>query len=92
KGAHVVYADTFTSMGQESEKLKRDKAFAPYQVNSKLMKAAARGALFMHCLPAHRGEEVTDEVMDSEQSVVFDQAECRLHVAKALLSILLTGV
>lgn len=92
KGAHVVYADTFTSMGQEGEKGKRDLAFAPYQVNSKLMKAAARDALFMHCLPAHRGEEVTDEVMDSKQSVVFDQAECRLHVAKSLLSLFLTGI
>jgi ornithine carbamoyltransferase len=56
------------------------------------MKAAARDALFMHCLPAHRGEEVTDEVMDSKQSVVFDQAECRLHIAKSLLSLFLTGV
>jgi len=92
KGAHVVYADTFTSMGQEGEKEKRDAAFAPYQVNAALMKAASKGALFMHCLPAHRGEEVTDDVMDAPYSVVFDQAECRLHVAKALLSLFLTGI
>lgn len=85
KDADVVYTDTFVSMGQESEKEERRKVFAQYQVNSALMKAAKPDAVFMHCLPAHRGEEVTDEVMDSPQSVVFDEAECRLHIAKALL-------
>lgn len=87
--ADVVYADTFVSMGQEGEKDSRVSAFDGYQVNSHLMGLAKKGALFMHCLPAHRGEEVTDEVMDSPQSIVFDQAECRLHVAKALMSLYL---
>lgn len=89
KEADVVYTDTFVSMGQEEEGMKRLKDFENYQVNSKLMKKAKKDALFMHCLPAHRGEEVTDEVMDSPSSIVFDQAECRLHVAKALLSLML---
>jgi ornithine carbamoyltransferase len=84
--ADVVYTDTFTSMGQEAEREARVKAFSGYQVNGTLMAAAGKGAVFMHCLPAHRGEEVTDEVMDSAQSIVFDQAECRLHVAKALIA------
>ncbi|UCC17581.1 MAG: ornithine carbamoyltransferase [Dehalococcoidales bacterium] len=84
-GADIVYTDTWTSMGQESEAEKRRKVFADYQVNEKLMKLAKQDAIFMHCLPAHRGEEVTDEVMESEQSVVFDQAENRLHAQKALL-------
>lgn len=83
--ADVVYTDTFVSMGQEEETTKRLKDFAGYQVNSALMAKAPTTAVFMHCLPAHRGEEVTDEVMDSVQSIVFDQAECRLHVAKAVL-------
>lgn len=84
-GADVVYTDTFVSMGQESEKGKRLEAFAGHQVTMQLLEKAKSDAIFMHCLPAHRGEEVTDEVMDCEQSVVFDQAECRLHIAKALL-------
>jgi ornithine carbamoyltransferase len=83
--ADVVYTDTFISMGQEEETAQRLKDFAGYQVNSNLMSKAPPTAVFMHCLPAHRGEEVTDEVMDSVQSIVFDQAECRLHVAKAVL-------
>jgi ornithine carbamoyltransferase len=86
RGADVVYTDTFTSMGQEGEKAARSAAFVGYQVNADLMGLASREAAFMHCLPAHRGEEVTDEVMDSPQSIVFDQAECRLHVAKALIA------
>ena len=86
RGADIVYTDTFTSMGQEGEKAARNAAFVGYQVNADLMALASREAAFMHCLPAHRGEEVTDEVMDSPRSIVFDQAECRLHVAKALIA------
>ncbi len=85
QGADILYTDTFISMGQESEKAKRLEAFKNYQVNSVLMKSAKPEVLFMHCLPAHRGEEVTDEIMDSAQSIIFDQAECRLHIAKSLL-------
>jgi len=81
----VVYTDVWTSMGQEAETAKRRQIFAPYQVNSRLMAFAKKDAVFMHCLPAHRGEEVTDEVIDSEQSIVFDQAENRLHVQKAIM-------
>jgi ornithine carbamoyltransferase len=88
-GADAVYTDVWTSMGQESEVDARRAAFAPYQVNRKLMRAAGSRALFMHCLPAHRGDEVTDEVMDSPASVVFDQAENRLHTQKALLALLM---
>jgi ornithine carbamoyltransferase len=86
KGADAVYTDVWTSMGQESEAADRLRIFAPYQVNAALMSRAAPGALFMHCLPAHRGHEVSDEVIDSEVSVVFDQAENRLHTQKALLA------
>ncbi len=85
KNADIIYTDTFISMGQESEKAVRLEKFRNYQVNYELLKKAKPDALFMHCLPAHRGEEVTDEVMDSPQSIIFDQAECRLHIAKALL-------
>jgi ornithine carbamoyltransferase len=85
RGAHVVYTDTWTSMGQEAETEKRLEIFPPYQVNRKLLKLAAPGAIVMHCLPAHRGQEITDEVMDGPQSVVFDQAENRLHGQKAIL-------
>ena len=90
-GADAVYTDTWTSMGQEAEVGIRRKVFEPYQVNDALMSHAKPGALFMHCLPAHRGEEVTEEVIESASSVVFDQAENRLHVQKALLSMLLSG-
>jgi ornithine carbamoyltransferase len=75
-------------MGQESEEAARRAAFLPYQVNTDLMSRAADDAVFMHCLPAHRGDEVTDDVMDSASSVVFDQAENRLHMQKALLLML----
>jgi ornithine carbamoyltransferase len=75
-------------MGQESETVQRHEVFAPFQVNQDLIAHAADGALFMHCLPAHRGEEVTDEVIDSDASVVFDQSENRLHTQKALLAML----
>ena len=88
-GADAVYTDTWTSMGQEDEADERRAIFAPYQVNEDLMALAKPGALFMHCLPAHRGEEVTAEVFESESSVVFDQAENRLHGQKALLLMLL---
>lgn len=89
QNADVVYSDTFISMGQESEQNERLNVFEKYQVNQHLMRSAKKDAVFMHCLPAHRGEEVTDDVMDSAQSIVFDQAECRLHVAKALIAIFL---
>ncbi len=88
-GADAVYTDTWTSMGQEAEAERRRAAFALYQVNDDLMTLARPGAVFMHCLPAHRGEEVTDDVFESSASVVFDQAENRLHGQKALLLMLL---
>jgi ornithine carbamoyltransferase len=87
-GAHAVYTDVWTSMGEESETAERHRVFARFQVNARLMSHAAHDALFMHCLPAHRGDEVTDEVIDSRTSVVFDQAENRLHAQKALLAML----
>lgn len=84
-GADFVYTDVWTSMGQEDERQARLKALAPYQINAKLMAAAADGAKFLHCLPAHRGEEVTDEVADSDASVIFDEAENRMHAQKAVM-------
>ena len=89
-GADAVYTDVWASMGQEQEAAARRLVFSPFQVNSALMGAAAPDALFMHCLPAHRGEEVTADVMGSPASVVFDQAENRLHTQKALLLMLLS--
>jgi ornithine carbamoyltransferase len=89
-GSQAVYTDVWTSMGQEEEAAEREKVFAPFQVNSKLMKQAAAEAVFLHCLPAHRGAEVTDAAMDSPRSLVFDQAENRLHVQKAILLMLLS--
>jgi ornithine carbamoyltransferase len=85
EGADMIYTDTWTSMGQEKEAEERRRAFRPYQVNKELFSHAKKDALFMHCLPAHRGEEVTDEVMDSEHSVVFPEAENRMHVEKAIM-------
>ncbi|MBC7107397.1 MAG: ornithine carbamoyltransferase [Methanomassiliicoccales archaeon] len=85
KDADVVYTDVWTSMGQEKEAEEREKVFAPYQVNSKLLANAKDDCIVMHCLPAHRGHEITDEVIDGEQSVVFDQAENRLHAQQAIL-------
>ena len=88
RGADAVYTDVWTSMGREAEVAVRRRLFAPYQVNDALMAHANPDACFLHCLPAHRGEEVTDSVMDSSASVVFDQAENRLHTQKALLVML----
>ena len=89
-GAHAVYTDVWASMGQEQEAAKRKKAFHAYQVNEELFGKALPDAVFMHCLPAKRGEEVTEGVMESPRSVVFDQAENRLHAQKALLLMMLT--
>ncbi len=91
RDAAAVYTDVWASMGQESERDKRRRDFADYQVNARLMAAAPHGALFMHCLPAHRGEEVTDEVIDGPQSVVVDQAANRMHVQKGILVWLLAA-
>jgi ornithine carbamoyltransferase len=91
KGADAVYTDAWASMGQEHEAKERAGIFRPYQVNRELMAGAAPHAAFMHCLPAHRGEEVTDEVMDSDNSIIFEQAENRLHVQKSILYLLLGG-
>jgi len=90
-GADAVYTDAWASMGQESEAGQRAQIFQAYQVNQQMMGEAAPHAAFMHCLPAHRGEEVTDEVMDSENSIIFEQAENRLHVQKSILYLLLGG-
>jgi len=90
-GADAIYTDVWASMGQEREADARRRIFLPYQVNAALMAHAPKDALFMHCLPAHRGDEVTDEVIDSPASVVFDQSENRLHVQKALLALLATS-
>jgi ornithine carbamoyltransferase len=84
-GAHYVNTDVWASMGQERERQEREQAFKGFCVSAELMALAAPGAKFMHCLPAHRGEEVTDEVMEGESSIIFDQAENRLHVQKAIL-------
>ncbi len=91
-GADVVYTDAWTSMGQEAEAEKRRQVFPPYQVNVTLFARAKPDAVFLHCLPAHRGEEVTDDVMDSPRSVIFQQAENRLHVQKAIMLELMKGV
>ncbi len=91
-GADVLYTDVWTSMGQEAEAEQRRATFQPYQVNADLFRQAKPDAIFMHCLPAHRGEEVTAEVMDSRRSVVFQQAENRLHTQKAILLSLMKDV
>ncbi len=90
-GADAVYTDTWASMGQEDEAAERRRIFAPFQVDQRLFSYAAKHAVFMHCLPAHRGEEVTPAVIDSPRSVVFDQAENRLHIQKAIMVLLLEG-
>jgi ornithine carbamoyltransferase len=91
RGARVIYTDTWTSMGQESEAAKRRELFPPFQVNSRLLENAQESPLVMHCLPAHRGEEITDEVMDGPHSIVYDQAENRLHAQKGILVACLGG-
>lgn len=88
--ADVVYTDVWVSMGQEKEAARKKRKFRKYQINGELLSHAKKDALVLHCMPAHRGEEITDEVMDSPQSAVFDQAENRLHTQKALLEFLLT--
>ena len=86
KGAHVIYTDTWTSMGQEEETRIREQVFPPYQVNSALVEEAERDCIVMHCLPAHRGQEITDEVADGPHSALFPQAHNRLHAQKAILA------
>ena len=89
KDADAVYTDTWVSMGQESEKAERVKIFMPYQVNEKLFANAKEDAIFMHCLPAYRGYEVTEGVIDGKNSVIFDEAENRLHAQKAVMAALM---
>jgi len=91
KEADVISTDTWISMGQETEYRQRIKSFKEYQVNTALLKVAKKDVVVMHCLPAHRGEEITDEVMDGPHSIIFDQAENRLHVQKAILVTLIEG-
>ncbi|NCQ35475.1 ornithine carbamoyltransferase, partial [bacterium] len=89
QGAHVIYSDAFYSMGQEAEAEKRRRDFAPFRITSELLAGADAGHIVLHCLPAHRGEEITDEVMDGPHSVVFDEAENRLHAQRAILATLM---
>jgi ornithine carbamoyltransferase len=91
RGAHVVNTDVWASMGQEEEQEQRARAFKGYMVDDRLMQTADRKAIFLHCLPAHRGEEVSEEVLEGSQSRVWDQAENRLHVQKALMAVLMGG-
>ncbi len=90
-GADVIYTDVWASMGQEEEKENRKKIFRTYQVNDELMALAGKDCIFMHCLPAHRGDEVTDSVIDSPNSVVYEEAENRMHIQRAILAMLMRG-
>ncbi len=90
-GANVVCTDVWASMGQEEEQKVREKAFAGFTVDAKLMSAAAADAIFLHCLPAHRGQEVSADVIDGRQSVVWDEAENRLHIQKAIMAVVVGG-
>jgi len=92
ENADIIYTDVWVSMGDESEKEKREKIFLPYQINQKLIENAKKNCIVMHCLPAHRGMEITDEVVDGRNSVVFDQAENRLHAQKAVMVKLMSNV
>ncbi len=89
KGADVLYTDVWASMGQEEEAKVRMAAFEGYQINSDVLKRANQSAIVMHCLPAHRGEEITEEVIEGVQSVVFDEAENRLHAQKAIMALVM---
>lgn len=89
EGADILYTDVWASMGQEEEAAVRRKAFAGYQINDTLLKAAKPDAIVLHCLPAHRGEEITEEILEGPQSVVFDEAENRLHAHKAIMSLIM---
>jgi ornithine carbamoyltransferase len=89
KGTDIIYTDVWASMGKEKEHEKRVQIFKPFQINPKLAKEAKEDYLFMHCLPAHRGEEVTDEIADSKNSIIYDQAENRLHVQKAIMALIM---
>ena len=91
KDADVLYTDVWASMGQESERAQRIKDFAGYQINEECLKAAKKDCIFLHCLPAHRGEEVTSDVIDGPHSVIFDEAENRLHAQKAVMALLMAG-
>ncbi len=91
EGADVLYTDVWASMGQEAEQMARRRVFADFQINSGTLAVADKKAIVMHCLPAHRGEEITNEVMEGPQSVVFDEAENRLHVQKAIMALLMGG-
>lgn len=90
-GADVLYTDVWVSMGQEEETAERKRVFAPYQINDRMLRTAARGCKILHCLPAHRGEEITDEAIEGEASLVFPQAENRLHIQKGILELLISG-
>ena len=91
KNADVIYTDVWASMGQENELASRKRTFEPFQVNKKLLKNAAENVIVMHCLPAHRGEEISEEVLEGPNSVVWDQSENKLHMHKAILDILIGG-
>ena len=92
KNADIIYTDVWASMGQEEEHLKRKEFFEKYKVDQKLISLADEDVIILHCLPAHRGEEITEKVLESQRSLVFDQAENRLHVQQALLSVQLGGL